>query len=129
MLTNVSVADDACTKLTFMKYFLPVLVLLFCSCKTLRIADEKNARNTPSIGIEWNYSESVNEKLPHRIDSVISGVMSQFNSEGHSFSVHKKLPKDKDYLALDFEKGKVVSKGEKIAGYAISGLGLIVTPI
>ncbi len=111
-----------------MRYYTFFLLIVFCSCKTLQVAENKNIKNTPSIGIEWNYSEKVNDKLLPKIDSVILKGINTFNSEKHSFSVHKKKPKDKDYLSLSFDKGKIVGGGEKAAGYIISTLGLIVAP-
>jgi hypothetical protein len=112
-----------------MKYLLPALLFIFCSCQTLKVATEKNTRNTSSIGIEWSYNDRVNEKLQPRLDSVINKMMADFNAERHSFTVHKKLAKDKDYLSIDFNKGKIVSKGERIVGYVVSAMGLIATPI
>jgi hypothetical protein len=36
--------------------------------------------------------------------------------------------KDKDYITIDFTRGKIVSNGEQIAGYAVSAIGLIALP-
>lgn len=57
-------------------------------------------------------------------------AIEKFNVEKHAFAVHKKKPRDKekDYITIDFEKGKVVGTGGKIAGYVITAIGLA-TPV
>ena len=62
------------------------------------------------------------------MDSVINTEIQKFNTSGHSFKLHKKNRKDKDYISLEFKDGKIASKGEKTAGYVVCGVGLIATP-
>lgn len=97
-----------------------------CSCNTLHVAQNRTSANTTSIGVEWNYGQVSNEALLKSIDSVLNVEMEKFNSQKHSFTVHKKLPrtKEKDYLTIDFEKAKVVGSGGKVAGYVITTLGI-----
>ena len=108
-----------------MKLLLIVIsVTLFSSCATLQVASERNTKNVNSLGIEWTYSGDLNEVLPPKLDSSVNAAMEKFNAEHHAFTVHKKLPKDKDYITVDFIKGKVASKGQKAAGYIVTGLGI-----
>lgn len=110
-----------------MKQLLFVLaVCWFCSCNTLHVSQTKNQGNTPSIGVEWNFSEVSNETLAKRIDSAMMMEMDKFNSQKHSFTVHRKKPREreKDYITIDFRKAKVVGTGGKIAGYVITGVGI-----
>lgn len=112
-----------------MKFIFSFLLLTLFSCNTLHIAENKNRDNTRDIGIDWNYSEKVNPELQGLVDNALANTIKKFNEEGHSFDVHKKETKDKDYLTINFVKGKIAGKGEKIAGYIVSTLGLIVTPV
>lgn len=114
-----------------MKLLLSVLALSWlCSCNTLYVSQTKKAANTTDIGVEWNYG-AVPDVLQQKIDSVLGVEMENFNKEDHSFAVHRRQPreKEKDYISLDFEKGKVVGTGGKIAGYIVTAVGLIAVPI
>jgi hypothetical protein len=103
------------------------LCFLFFSC-SLKKASTRNAANTKSLALEWTYPSKITENLRLKLDSTIEVVMKQFNNEKHSFDVHKKTPIDKDYLTINFQKAKVVKNGEKIAGYIVSAIGLVVIP-
>lgn len=111
-----------------------IAVLLFVclslfSCATLQVSDTRNASNVKDIGIEWNYDDRVNERYKPMIDSAITDAMNSFNAEKHLFMVHKKERKDKDYISIDFTKGKIVSGGEKAAGYILTTVGVAAIPI
>jgi len=110
------------------KYCSILLLFIFYSCTTLKIAGNKNAGNTKDIGMAWSYSDKVNQELQGKIDDAIASIIQRFNAEEHAFDVHKKEQTDKDYLTIDFAKGKIVGPGEKAAGYIVSALGLIVVP-
>jgi hypothetical protein len=115
-----------------MKTLLSVLVLSWlCSCNTLYVSPTKTPSNTTSIGVEWNYGDVPNEDLQQKIDSALNVEIEKFNTQGHAFAVHHKNPrdKDKDYITVDFEKGKVIGTGGKIAGYAVTAIGLIAAPV
>jgi hypothetical protein len=109
--------------------FLILLTLLFFSCNTLKIASDKNTSNVTSIGIQTNYTKRANNTFKDTIESSIEKVITQFNNEKHAFSVHKKETSDRSYLTLDFSKVRIVSNGGVAAGYIISGIGLIASPI
>ncbi|HEX8333041.1 MAG TPA: hypothetical protein VF622_10480 [Segetibacter sp.] len=109
-------------------FIIPFIAVFFFSCKTLQVSESKTSKNLTSLGIEWDYSEKVNEQYKPLVDAAIASVISDFNAEKHVFTVHKKAPRDKDYITIDFGKGKIVSKGEQIAGYAVSTIGLIAVP-
>lgn len=110
-----------------------LVLLIFClcclSCATLQISEDRNSKNVKAVGIEWSYSEKVDERYQPMVDSAINQLIREFNSEKHLFTVHKKLPKDKDYITIDFNKGKIASKGQQIAGYVVSAVGLIGAPV
>jgi PBP1b-binding outer membrane lipoprotein LpoB len=112
-----------------MKYllFLP-LVLFFYSCSTLKSDAGKSIRNTPDVGIEWEYSGKINDAYQKDMDSVISAEIQKYNAAGHQLHLHKKKAKDKDYLFMEFKEGKLTTKGERTAGYIFTGLGLVATP-
>lgn len=112
-----------------MKYllFLP-LVLFFYSCSTLKSDAGKSIRNTPDVGIEWEYSGKINDAYQKDMDSVISAEIQKYNTAGHQLHLHKKKAKDKDYLFMEFKEGKLTTKGERAAGYIVTGLGLVATP-
>ena len=113
-----------------MKYFLFVpAIIFFYSCSTLKSHVSKTIRNTHDVGIEWEYSSRISDPYQQDMDSVINREIQKFNSSGHSFKLHKKNRKDKDYISLDFKDGKIASKGEKTAGYVVCGVGLIATPV
>jgi hypothetical protein len=102
-----------------------------CSCNTLYVAQNKNYSNTTSIGVEWNFGDFQSEQLQRKIDSVLLIEIDKFNSQNHAFKVYERKPRDKgkDYISIDIEKGKVVGTGGKIAGYALTTIGLIATPV
>lgn len=113
---------------------LPLIgVVLFCflihSCSpTLRIA-ESSKNIGIDIAIEWTISPSASELFISKIDSVMNLVINLVNQEDHGFYVHKKRDNEEAQLTLDFEKIKFVSTGGQIAGYLVSGVGLIASPI
>lgn len=112
-----------------MKYFLlSSLIICFYSCSTLKSDAGKTIKNTPNIGIEWEYSGKVNDVYQKDMDSVIKGEIQKFNSTSHSFNLHIKNRKDKDYISLEFKEGKLATKGERTAGYIVCGVGLVATP-
>lgn len=104
-------------------------ILLFCSCANLKIATNRTTTNTTSIGIERVYDADINDLNKDSLEKVIQRVMDRFNSEKHAFNVHNKLPKEKDFLTLDFSKAKIASNGTVAIGYTVSALGLIASPI
>jgi hypothetical protein len=110
--------------------FACALCLLF-SCNTLYVSQSKNQKNTPSIGVEWNFGDFPNEPLQRRIDSAILNEISRFNAEKHAFTVYERERRDKgkDYITLDLQKGKIVGTGGKIAGYSVTAIGVIATPV
>jgi hypothetical protein len=61
-------------------------------------------------------------------DSVIEASIINFNAEKNLFKVHKKGRKDKDYITVEFTKGKIVGPGQKAAGYIITTLGIAAIP-
>jgi hypothetical protein len=107
----------------------PALIICFSlySCKPLQIAESK--KNISDLGISWELAKKVNPVYKERIDSVFDAIMNRFNADNHSFSVHKRLPGEENYLTLSFVKGKFVSKRGLISAYIISGLGLVAAPI
>lgn len=110
-------------------FLLLPLTLLFLSCNSLKISGSKNANNVSSIGIETNYAKRVSSAYKDSIEASIEKVISQFNSEKHVFSIHKKETSDSSYLTLNFSKVRFVSNGGVAAGYIVSGIGLIASPI
>lgn len=106
-----------------------LILLAFTSCKVLKLADDKNATNVKDIGIEANYGGKANNQYSKEIDASIENVITKFNSEHHAFKLHKKEKDDVAYYTLDFSKIKIVGPGGAAAGYFISALGLIATPI
>jgi hypothetical protein len=111
--------------------FLLLICISLCSCASLQLSETKNTKNLTSLGIEWNYEDRVDERYQPLLDSAIGNVIREFNAEKHAFTVRKKLPrdKDKDYITIDFGRGKIVSNGEQIAGYALTTIGLIALPV
>jgi hypothetical protein len=106
----------------------PALIICFTlySCKPLQIAESK--KDITELGISWELGKKVNPVYKERIDSVFEAIINRFNSEKHSFTIHKRLPYEQNFLALQFEKGKFVKKGGLTAGYIVSGVGLLVAP-
>lgn len=104
---------------------------LLCSCNALYVSQGKTVKNTPSIGVEWNTTSIPNEELQRKVDSSLTAELARFNEQKHAFTVHRKMPRDKekDYISIDIEKGKVVGSGGKVAGYAVSTVGLIGAPV
>jgi hypothetical protein len=111
-----------------MQKLFPALIICFAlySCKPLQIAETK--KDISDLGISWELAKKVNPVYKEKIDSVFEAIINRFNSEKHSFSVHKRLPFEQNFLALNFEKGKFVKKGGLTAGYIVSGVGLLVAP-
>ncbi len=114
---------------TFRLLLISCVFLFLYSCKTLQVSSLKNNSNTKDIGLEWNYGEKVNDKLRVKIDAAMSEEIKNFNSQGHSFVLHVKKPKDKDYISVGISRGKIVRSGGKAAGYIISGIGLVAVPV
>jgi hypothetical protein len=106
-----------------------IFAVLLMSCKTFQVAENKNLKNTPSLGVEWYYGDRVSPVLQPRIDSVIRLAMDNFNKSSRSFSVHPKQKKDKDYITIDVMRTRKVRTGGKIAGYTISTVGILVAPV
>ncbi len=112
-----------------MKYFLLAgLTICFYSCSTLKSDSGKTIKNTPDVGVEWEYSAKVNDAYQKNMDSVIKDEIQKFNSSGHAFNLHIKNRKDKDYISMEFKDGKIATKSQRTAGYIVSGVGLIATP-
>ena len=110
-----------------MKNVIFVFAICFLtSCDVIHVAQNKTKANTTSLGIEVNYNDIPNSVYQKQLDSSLTVEIEKFNSEAHAFSVHRKSPrdKDKDYITIDFEKARIVGTGGKIAGYAITTLGL-----
>lgn len=114
-------------KLTY--NYLILIFIFFTSCKTVQVATDKTQKNTPSIGIEYAYVENFNTILKKQSDSLIENFIKKFNSENHSFSIHKKRPDDRDYIIINFVKGRILGKGAKAVNYIVNGLGMIALPI
>lgn len=111
--------------------FLFLALCWLCSCNTLYVSESKTAGNTPSIGVEWTTSSITNEDLQRKVDSSLTAELASFNEQKHAFTVHRKMPRDKekDYISIDIERGKVVGTGGKVAGYVVSAAGLIAAPV
>lgn len=105
-----------------------IVCLFFYSCQPSKIYIERK-KDFTDLGVEWTYSLRVNEMFKSKIDSIMDVAITQFNNEHHSFLVHKKISGEEDFLSLSFDKGRFVSDGGQAAGYIISGLGVIVSPI
>jgi hypothetical protein len=111
-------------KLQHQRLVTPCLMAAFFSCKSLQVVETKTSANTPELGIEWNYGDRVDERLVKPIDSVLLKTMDDFNAQSHSFKVHKKERKDKDFVSFEIERAKIVRPGGKVAGYTLSAVGL-----
>jgi len=107
-----------------------VLCVSFSSCVHLKLADDKRS-SVKDIGIEYEFGKNVETVYQPRIDSVINFVINQFNSEHHSFIVHKavKGEENKSCLKLNFKKAHYKGSGALVASYIITPIGLIVTPM
>ncbi len=107
-----------------------VLCVSFSSCVQLKLAEDKRS-TVKDIGIEYEFGENVETVYKSRIDSVINFVINQFNSEHHSFTVHKavKGEENKSCLKLNFQKAHYKGTGALVASYIITPIGLIVTPM
>jgi hypothetical protein len=102
-----------------------IIFIFLNGCKTtqpLRISASKD------FGVEWTFSERVNESYMESIDSMISHSLLQFNKEDHTYKFHKKKAADTEYVTLHFTNGKKVSAKQKRNGYILSGIGLIGVP-
>lgn len=98
------------------------------SCASLQVSQSRNKQNVSDIGIEWNYSSDVDDRYHRMTDSTIEASINNFNAEKHLFKVHKKGRKDKDFITVEFTKGKIVSPGQKAAGYIVTTLGIAAIP-
>lgn len=113
-----------------MRSLIVIATILFLSaCKTFQVNETKTIANTPSLGIEWAYSDDVNGALQPMVDSVVRKAMDDFNARNGQLKLHLKGKKDKDYISFNFSRIKKVSSGGKIAGYTISAIGLIGAPV
>ncbi len=106
--------------------FLFLAICWLSSCDVIHVAQNKTTENTSTLGIEVNYNDIPNSIFQQQLDSSLTVEIDKFNSEKHAFTVHRKNPrdKDKDYINIDFQKAKIVGTGGKIAGYAITTIGL-----
>ena len=106
-----------------------IIIVCFSSCVQLKLAEDKRSTLT-NLGIEYEFSDKVEDIYKPRIDSVINFVINQFNSEHHSFMVHKavKGEENKSCLKLKFEKAHFKGKGSILASYIITPIGLVITP-
>ena len=102
-------------------------LFLFSSCNNLKLATGQ--KSISSLAIDYSISDKVNPIYKSVIDSTIDATIVRFNNENRSFTAIKRGPNDEKGLTIDFTKGRFVSDGGITAGYIVSGLGLIVTPI
>jgi hypothetical protein len=104
-----------------------ICISLF-SCASLQVSQTRSRQNVTDIGIDWNYSDEVDERYKPMADSTMAVAITNFNSEKHLFKIHKKMRKDKDYVTVEFTKGKIMGPGQKAAGYIITTLGIAAIP-
>lgn len=104
-------------------------LLLLSACKTFQVNESKTIANTPSLGIEWDFTGKINPELQPMVDSVVRKAIDDFNAKNGQLKLHLKGKKDKDYISLDFSRIRKVSAGGKAAGYAVSTIGLIGAPV
>jgi uncharacterized protein YijF (DUF1287 family) len=107
---------------------LTICALLY-SCSTLKVAPDKNLGNIKAIGIETFYGTKADNIYTDHVKASIDKIMNVFNSENHGFQVHKKIRTDRAYLTLDFSKVKIVKNSGVAAGFIVTAIGLIATPI
>jgi len=106
-----------------------IIIVGFSSCVQLKLAEDKRSA-LKNLGIEYEFSDKVEEIYKPRIDSVINFVVNQFNNEHHSFIVHKAMKGEENKLCLKlkFEKAHFEGKGSILASYIITPIGLVITP-
>ena len=106
------------------------LSLIFLSaCKILQVNETKTIANTPSLGVEWDFTGKINPELLPLVDSVVRKAIDDFNAKNGQLKLHIKGKKDKDFISLDFTRVRKVSAGGKAAGYAVTTIGLIGAPV
>ena len=102
-----------------------ILCLFLFSCSFVRTVETR--RPFSDLGVDWNYAGKMNPVYKPIIDSTFEEIIRKFNSEAHSYKIHKRNPQDENYITFTFVNGKFVSNGGVTAGYIVSGLGLIAT--
>lgn len=56
-------------------------------------------------------------------------VINTFNNEKHHFKIHKKAPGEENTLIFTIYKSKFCTPGDVTAGYVLSSIGLLVSPV
>ena len=104
-------------------------ILVFLSaCATLNLSVQKKAI-LKDLTIDWSYASNVDSEYIPNIDSVMIAVLYNYNSQNHSFKLHKKQTGEQDGLTINFSRGKFTGDGEIAASYLVSAIGLIAAPI
>lgn len=102
------------------------------SCGGLRVAENRNFKNTKEIGVEWSVDgvvKNVGDNYEQTVDSLMELAMATYNQQHPQLVFRKKQKKDKDYITVSIDRFKVVKAGGKAAGYVVTGVGLIAAPI
>ncbi len=106
-----------------------VTILVFLSASaTLNLSVQKKA-TLKDLTIDWRYTSNVDSEYIPNIDSVMIAMLYNYNSQSHSFKIHKKQTGEQDGLTIDFSRGKFTGDGEIRASYLVSAIGLIAAPI
>ena len=110
-----------------------MISVFFTSCVSTKLNREakelsNSAKNIKNIGIRYSYIEKGDLYL-NFFDSTINDFITEFNKEGHLFTINAQQPDDSLFVSLQFVKTKFASKNAITAGYIVSGLGLIALPI
>jgi len=108
------------------KLFAALLILCALSCNTKNYVSATITNN--DLGVDWTFSERVNESYMNAVDSMINLSLQQFNAEKHSIKLHKKKAADKEYVTFHFTNGRKVSPAQKRNGYILSAVGLVAIP-
>ena len=112
-----------------MKYFFPILLILFCSCSAYRtqLNPQKQLTNlyvdvlpvddTQSSESLWLFSQAVDD------------VILQFNSEGHPFKIQRGQQEQfQDQMIIWLHQSDFVTPGEQATATAVNVLGLVLVP-
>lgn len=111
------------------KIALVAFSFLLFGCTTGKLTLSKNVQPFKTIAIETSYGQYADNEYKDTIESSVNRLIKVFNTENHKFNLNRRNPKDNFYVMLDFSEICVANNQQVTAGFIISAIGLLVTPI
>lgn len=104
------------------------LCLLFASCVQMQHTSSQSP-NPKTLSLAWNSNDYIPDNYKTMIDSLMPMAIQEFNEKSKHLKFTAVPYSASHTVNFYFSEGKFATKEEITAGYIISGLGILVSPI